>query len=145
MKDIKKFLIAALSFMLLVSISCSNDNKTGSTTDGGVDGTLPDSYKQESFYRSNTELGEGQDKSYHWLIFKDGKIYMTVGEQKPTNYETTSDTILGPNFKVSGNTYTCNDDSGLTYKFELTSETALKMEMLQDGQVGMSGDFTKQQ
>ena len=30
MKDIKKFLIAALSFMLLVSVSCSNDNKTGS-------------------------------------------------------------------------------------------------------------------
>ena len=148
MKDIKKFLIAALSFMLLVSISCSNDNKTGSTTDGGVDGTLPDSYKQESFYRSNTELGEDPDKSYWWLIFKDGKIYMTVEtqpNQKPTDYETTSDTTLGPNFKVSGNTYTCNDDSGLTYKFELTSETALKMEVLQDGQVGMSGDFTKQQ
>ena len=35
MKDIKKFLIAALSFMLLVSISCSNDNKTGSGGTGG--------------------------------------------------------------------------------------------------------------
>ena len=35
MKDIKKFLIAALSFMLLVSVSCSNDNKTGSGGTGG--------------------------------------------------------------------------------------------------------------
>ncbi len=37
MKNIKTILIAVLSFMLLFSVSCKNEDKTGGGGSGGID------------------------------------------------------------------------------------------------------------
>ena len=41
MKNIKTILIAVLSFMLLFSVSCKNEDKTGGGNGGGSGGSIP--------------------------------------------------------------------------------------------------------
>ena len=103
MKDIKKFLIAALSFMLLVSISCSNDNKTGG---GGSDGVKLPSEHNGKTYKSKEPITSG-GSDYTWLQIKDGDIYMSVGASQPTF---TADDIY-PIKNREGNTFSINDGS----------------------------------
>ena len=103
MKDIKKFLIAALSFMLLFSVSCSNDNKTGG---GGSDGVKLPSEHNGKTYKSKEPITSG-GSDYTWLQIKDGDIYMSVGASQPTF---TADHIY-PIKNREGNTFSINDGS----------------------------------
>ena len=67
MKNIKTILIAVLSFMLLFSVSCKNEDKTGGGGSGGVDlGSIP------------TASGTAAESSE--LTTYNGKTYMgTIG------------------------------------------------------------------
>ena len=114
----KKILIAALSLILLFSVSCGNDDKTGSTTGGG---TIPSEHNGKIYKQDTTSSG-----NIFWLQIKDGEIYREeTGENdsKPTEFTTKIRDMLLPNVKaeitIEGNTYiyTFGEISKITFKF----------------------------
>ena len=66
MKNIKTILIAVLSFMLLFSVSCKNEDKTGGVGSGGVDlGSIPTASGTET---TASELTKYNGKTYTGTI-----------------------------------------------------------------------------
>ena len=104
MKDIKKFLIAALSFMLLVSVSCSNDNKTGSG--------------EETIYNVvGTWVDDNSGKDMIEVKLDGSAIY--YGD----NFGSSQETIDSQNITVNGNIYTANIPSVGEVTVTFTSDT----------------------
>ena len=111
MKDIKKFLIAALSFMLLVSVSCSNDNKTGSGGGKGEETT----YNVVGDWHGNDGKGERR-----MITIKDdssGVYYTDANDNTGTTIPAESIT------KGGNNTYTADIPSIGKATLKFTSDT----------------------
>lgn len=109
----KKFLTIFSSLFLIgiLSISCSNADKTGSDDSSGTGGSAVDTSKGIEQYNGNTyvssELTIGWEKGYLWISIKDGKVVLNASQNNTTIPEFPQDKY----FSVTG--------TGTDYSFSL--------------------------
>ncbi|MEI0581083.1 hypothetical protein [Brachyspira pilosicoli] len=120
----KKFLTIFLSLFLLgiLSISCSNSDKTSSST---VDNSKGIEQFNDSIYVSS-ELTIGGNNGYLWISIKDDKVSVTPSDNNTTAPEFMQTSYFDVTGTGSDYSFSANGQSGLfegTLKFAADAST----------------------